>query len=78
MPWFEVTADRFDWMPNKNVVIRYPKGGPHHGTRACVDAGEKAGKVKRMAKAPKGWKVGKDGVPYRKAVTFEDGSGDGE
>lgn len=73
MPWFEVTAERFDWTPSRRVVVRYPQGGPHYGTRACVEAGEAAGRVVRLEKAPKGWRVGKDGKPHRAPEKADDG-----
>lgn len=63
--WFEVIADRFDWFPKgRGVMVCFMSGRPHFGTRACVEAGLRLGKIRKIRK-PTGWKVGKDGRARR-------------
>lgn len=64
MPWFEVTADRFDWMPTPRRMVSYTPDQPWFGTDRCVAAGIARGAVRKIAK-PKGWSVGKDGKVRR-------------
>ena len=64
MSWFRVTAERFDWMPRRGVMICYPQGYVGFGTRACVACGIKLGVIERIRK-PAGYAVGKDGKVTR-------------
>lgn len=68
MPWFEVIAPVYDYVPRNNHgrMVSYPHGGPYFGTEACVQRGESVGKIKRVPQ-PKEFRVTKKGEVVRRA-----------
>lgn len=58
--WFRVTANKFDWSPQRGYVVSYKQGDLGYGTRACIDQGLKIGAIE-LVDTPEGAKVGKDG-----------------
>jgi hypothetical protein len=63
--WFEITAEKFEWMPNRRVAMTFPKGYVGPQTAACVKAAVDAGAAVEVPRPP-GVRVGKDG-----SVTYE-------
>lgn len=66
MPWFMVTAEKFDWMPSPRRMVTYlPGEKPHFGSSRMIESGLEQ-KVIVVIPPPKDWVVNKDGKVVRK------------
>lgn len=58
--WFRVTAERFDWMPRKGLMISWKRGDIGYRPMACIEYGLSIDAIETIAR-PKNATVGKDG-----------------